>query len=138
MCRRIKVNVFANLSEESLLNAHQLSPQLVNRVAQVCNDLAPLVTAHLRHTRIVVDLVTLGDSRRVPGSLLISDTEAQDFSILLLEQLLFVAEIFLKFFKCGVRRCKHLFGTGVGRFLLSICLVHQGRVRAHSHRCVIV
>ena len=105
--RCIEVDMLADLNEHGLLDSIHLSPQTTNRVCQVLDQLA---------SQFAIDLV---ESARVLllwsckllelRLFLISHAQVQDFSILLLEQLVVFGQLSLHLLKGNIRGVENIF-----------------------------
>ena len=124
----IKVDMLADLNEHGLLDSIHLSPQTTDRVCQVLDQLASQFAINLVESARVLLLWSceLLELRLF----LISHAQVQDFSILLLEQLMVFGQLSLHLFKGNISGVENIFRAMVSwRARLSLVI---------SLRCLLV
>ena len=95
---QIKVDVSADLSEDSLLDSCELGPEHVNIEVEISNDLPSLLAIHIAKASQVA----------LRASIFSHHAEAQNLLIFLLNDLLFIMQIFPELVK-SVLDVLHIF-----------------------------
>ena len=117
---QIKVDVSADLSEDSLLDSCELCPEHVNIEVEISNDLPSLLTIHIAEASKIA----------LRASIFGHHAEAQDLLIFLLNDLLFIMQIFPELVK-SVLDVLHVFFDSLD---IDGCMLLWAVVPLGSHR----